>query len=75
MIIKTLELSCDHDAPDVCDAVVEGQAGESRATPLIKAALAQPRAEALSAAARELSWDLEQPRLRDLYADLAQARR
>jgi glycosyltransferase involved in cell wall biosynthesis len=41
----------------------------------IAAALAQPRTEALRAAARELSWDLEQRRLRDLYADLAQARR
>lgn len=41
----------------------------------ITAALAQPRSEELAAAARELSWDLEQRRLRDLYADLARARR
>jgi glycosyltransferase involved in cell wall biosynthesis len=40
----------------------------------IRAALATPRTDALAAAARELSWDLEQRRLRDLYADLAQAR-
>jgi glycosyltransferase involved in cell wall biosynthesis len=40
----------------------------------IRAALEQPRTDALAAAARELSWDLEQRRLRDLYADLEQAR-
>lgn len=38
MIIRTLELACDHDHPDVCMATVEGQPGESRATPLIRAA-------------------------------------
>jgi glycosyltransferase involved in cell wall biosynthesis len=41
----------------------------------IDAALARPRADALASAARELSWDLEQRRLRDLYAELGQARR
>lgn len=36
----------------------------------IRAALAQPRADAIAAAARELSWDLEQRALLDLYAEL-----
>jgi glycosyltransferase involved in cell wall biosynthesis len=36
----------------------------------ISAALAEPRADAIAAAARDLNWSNERKRLLDLYADL-----
>lgn len=37
MIIKTLEICCDHE-PDLCDATFEGPAGESRALVVVRLA-------------------------------------